>query len=109
MLGEELDREIPLNHLRTLFRVGMAGDVGIDQGELQRAIGLSSAGISRTVRALSRISYDKKRAGYDVVEYQRDPIDNRRRVIRLTANGKALFEKLAARFHPQTIALLSAV
>jgi len=96
-IAHTLDREIPLQHLRTFLRVAMAGDAGIDQQKLQRETESSSAGMSRTVRALSNVSWDKRRVGHGVVEVTIDPSDNRRRIVRLTPKGKALLTSLASK------------
>jgi len=44
----------------------MAGDNGVDQGELEDAVGISPSGMRRTVRLLSAVSYDKTSEGYGV-------------------------------------------
>lgn len=96
-LAQEFGRDMSLGYLLTFLRVGMAGGVGIDQGRLVEEIGLSPAGMSRAVRALSEVSYDKQRDGFGVVEFALDPTDNRRRIIRLSTKGEKLIDKLARR------------
>lgn len=96
-LAQEFDRDMSLGYLLTFLRVGMAGSEGIDQGRLGEEIGLSPAGMSRAVRALSEVSYDKQREGFGVVEFTLDPTDNRRRIIRLSQKGAQLINKLARR------------
>lgn len=96
-LAQEFSRDTSLGYLLTFLRVGMAGGEGIDQGRLGEEIGLSPAGMSRAVRALSEVSYDKQREGFGVVEFDLDPTDNRRRIIRLSPKGEQIINKLARR------------
>lgn len=81
---------LPLNHVSILLRVAAAGDQGIDAGKLAEVAGVSPASVSRTTRTLGAVHYNKRHEGFGLVEVQFDPTDNRRRVIRLTADGRAL-------------------
>lgn len=98
VLETQLGREIPMSHIRAFLRIAMAGAEGIDQGQLQRMLGVSSAGMSRIVRGLSRINYDRSE-GRDLVAFDFDPRDNRRRLIRLNDKGAALVQSLMVRLN----------
>jgi len=93
-IGEQLDRDIPLNHVSALLRIAMSGDVGIDQNELMRELGVSASTMSRTVQLLSALHYSKDKAGYGYIERVFDPTDNRRRTLRLTAAGEKAVAKM---------------
>lgn len=96
---ETLDRgarDLNLTQVTLLLHVAHAGDNGIDQGRLAELAGASPASVSRTVRILGDMHYDKSRAGYGLVSFDFDPTDNRKRVVRLTAAGKRLIERVVS-------------
>ncbi len=92
------DRTINLTQLLTLLVVAEAGDAGIDQGRLSESVGASSAATSRTVRILGPVHYNKKHEGYGLVDFEMDRTDNRRRVIRLSPDGRALVARMLEGF-----------
>jgi DNA-binding MarR family transcriptional regulator len=67
---------------------------GLNMSELMRKTGLSQASCSRNVMLLSdRDRHDKP--GLGLVRSELDPIDNRRKIVRLTPKGETLVSQLA--------------
>ena len=73
-----LGRRRPLGQARLLFEIGGAGDC--DLRRMRERLGLDSGYVSRLLRALST---------QGLVTVESDPADRRRRLVRLTAKGKA--------------------
>jgi DNA-binding MarR family transcriptional regulator len=94
ILVKEFDRDCPVNQPYAFVRVANAGEAGLDQARLQDDMQLSSAGISRLVQALSKVSYQKDREGFDVIERRFDARDNRFRSLVLTSKGERVLNKL---------------
>lgn len=95
-LADALGKDVSLSIGAIFARVAVAGDAGVDMGQLAEDLGLSSPAVSRAVQSLGRIHYSKTRAGLDLVEREVDPVDNRRRVLRLTPAGHEVLRRLAA-------------
>lgn len=93
-LASILNRDAPLVQAMALLSIARAGDGGVDQARLMTELKTSTAGISRTVQALSAVHYMKDREGYGLVERVFDPMDNRRRTLRLTASGRKAVAKV---------------
>ena len=93
-IGEVLDRDIPLLHVSALLRIAMAGDEGIDQNALMTELKISASAMSRIVQLLSSVHYMKDKEGFGYVERVFDPVDNRKRNLRLTAAGEKALAKM---------------
>jgi DNA-binding MarR family transcriptional regulator len=93
-MSEDLERDLPITAALVFLGVARHGCNGVDQGGLQEALGLSSAGISRTVQTLGKVHYLKGKEGLDLVSREMDPSDNRRRVLRLTSRGEKLMRSV---------------
>jgi YD repeat-containing protein len=81
----------PVHHAEVFLYVAGQGSATYDQ--IEQALNLSNATVSRTVHALG----DTHRKGYDghgLLETHRDPEEGRRFVVRLTAKGHALVRQL---------------
>jgi DNA-binding MarR family transcriptional regulator len=89
-LAEATTVDLQVRQVMILLRIAEGGDQGVDAGRLAEDTGASPASVSRTVRTLGEIHYSKEHAGFGLVEIQFDPTDNRRRVIKLTPDGRAL-------------------
>lgn len=101
ILGRDLREQVPLTHLHALFRIAVAG--GIDERELEKKLGFTRSSMSRTERVLAGIK--NKPEGDAIVEYVPHPHVEGRTQVRLTANGRALFQEFASRFTPLSKAL----
>ena len=86
-LGSRVGRDIALRQLHILCAVVAAGEDGIDASKLSRMTDTSSSAISRNVRILGDVHYDKQSPGLGLVSVQLDPMDNRRRVVKATKEG----------------------
>jgi len=58
---------------------------------------LSSSGASRTVQALSHVHWKKDREGLNLIERVIDPVDNRRRALRVTQKGERLIARVLSK------------
>ena len=96
ILADELDRDAPLLQSLALAKIASHGEMGMDQGRLMDDLKTSSASASRTVQTLGTTHYLKDREGYGLVERQFDPVDNRKRTLRLTPKGERVMAKLQA-------------
>lgn len=103
ILGRDLREQVPLTHLHALFRIAVAGVGGIDERELEKKLGFTRSSMSRTERVLAGIK--NKPEGDAIVEYVPHPHVEGRTQVRLTANGRALFQEFASRFTPLSKAL----
>ena len=61
--------------------------------ELEQALNMSNAGVSRTANAMSQF-HRRGKPGLDLMEIFRDAEEGRRYMIRLTSKGKALLRSL---------------
>lgn len=96
-LSRATTADLQLRHVLILLRVAEAGDTGVDAGRLAEDTDTSPASVSRTVRTLGEIHYSKQHEGFGLVELKFDPTDNRKRVITLTPDGRALVRDVLRR------------
>lgn len=94
ILEDDIDRDAPLMQLLAYAHVAASGEVGIDQGKLGTLMKTSSAAISRTVQALSEVSYQKDREGYRMIRREFDPVDYRKRTLTLSDKGQGTLAKI---------------
>lgn len=69
--------------------------------ELAERLGMSQASVSRNVAMLSKINRHKE-PGYDLLRWDLDPQDFRRKVVTLTARGQRLAARMSARLQGAT-------
>jgi DNA-binding MarR family transcriptional regulator len=84
---------LSLSHVLMLMRIAEAGDEGVESSQLAADGGVSAASVSRTMRAFWKVQYSKKHPGFDLVEFGFDLLDNRRRLARLTPEGRLLVRR----------------
>lgn len=90
------DRNILASHLTFLLRVYLAGDSGTSHEELQKW-GFSASSASRLMQDFTRIRYDKHTPGYDMISVELDPMNFRRKIIRVNARGQKIVERILSR------------
>lgn len=86
-VGRRIGRDLALRQLHILGVVVAAGESGIDATKLGEVTETSSSAVSRNVRILGAVHYDKHSPGLGLVKVELDPMDNRRRVIKATKDG----------------------
>lgn len=94
-LSTTLSQETTIRQAMVLFAVAQAGDSGIDSATLEKKVQMSAAAVSRTIRLLSAVSYDHSE-GHGLITLELDPMDNRRRVIRINAKGEKAVLKMVS-------------
>ncbi|GGY54088.1 MarR family winged helix-turn-helix transcriptional regulator [Parvularcula lutaonensis] len=87
----ELDHNITLFQLQAFLYV--ANNEGCSQAQVQKFLGTSSAVSSRTVSRFFDKDY-RGQKGFGFLRQERDPDDQRLRIISLTAEGRAFLRGL---------------
>lgn len=82
---------MPLHHAQLFIEVAHRGRA--TYRDLEEALGLSNASISRTVTALAE-THRTGRPGFNLLETCKDPVEARRLLVRLSAKGKALARQI---------------
>lgn len=87
----DFDQEMQMQTAQTFIAVAM--QPGITMKELSEKVGISQASCSRNVSALSRV-HRLNKPGMDLVVAAEDPMERRRKVVKLTPKGQRLAETL---------------
>lgn len=82
---------MPLHHAQLFLEVAQRGRA--TYRDLEEALSLSNASISRTVNALAE-THRSGRPGFNLLEVHKDPDEGRRLLVRLSAKGKALARQI---------------
>lgn len=93
ILGQVDPHAFPLHHAQILCLISEKGSV--TYADIEESLGLSNAGISRSLNTLSDSVRHRKKC-FGLVEIYRDPDEGRRYRVRLTAKGLALFRTIEA-------------
>ena len=86
-----LDPDMPIQYVLSFLTV--AQNEGLSIRELSERLGIAQSSASRNVAALSRWRGTGK-PGHGLVLSREDPRERRRKVVTLTAGGRALVEEL---------------
>lgn len=89
----KLDPEMQLQMAATFTLVAMRP--GITMKDMAEILGISQASCSRNVAALSKW-HRLNKPGHDLVYSEEDPIERRRKIVKLTAKGKRVAETLSS-------------
>lgn len=89
----KMEPEMPLQQLHCLLVIAGAGE-GLSLTELAQKVGIGLATASRYVAALGKQNRHREE-GLLLVEAFEDPMERRKKIIRLTKKGRAAIEKLA--------------
>ncbi|MGA4641152.1 MarR family winged helix-turn-helix transcriptional regulator [Stutzerimonas stutzeri] len=87
----DFDQEMQMQTAQTFIAVAM--QPGITMTELSEKVGISQSSCSRNVSALSRL-HRLNKPGMDLVVAAPDPMERRRRIVKLTPKGQRLAESL---------------
>lgn len=92
-LRDATDRNIPAMHLDFLLRVYLAGDGGTSHENFLRS-GYTAGVVSRLMQDFTKVRYDKRTPGYDLISVELDPMNFRRKVIRMNPRGQRIVERI---------------
>ena len=81
------------HHMSVFISIAEAGELGIVYADLEVRHGLSNAGVSRSVNALSDDARHRK-TSLGLVEIYRDAGEGRRYRVRCTKKGKSLYRAI---------------
>ena len=87
-----IESEMPLQQLHCLLLIAQA-DEGLSLTDLSKKAGIGLATASRYVAALGKQNRHREE-GLLLVESFEDPMERRKKIIRLTTKGKAALNKL---------------
>jgi DNA-binding MarR family transcriptional regulator len=87
-----IEPEMPLQQLHCLLIISQA-DEGLSLTELAQKVGITLATASRYVAALGKQNRHREE-GLNLVEAFEDPMERRKKIIRLTTKGKIAVQKL---------------
>lgn len=87
-----IDSEMPLGQAKCLFIVSQVEE-GMSLSDVARKAGIGLATASRYIGALGKINR-KKEDGLQLVESFEDPMERRKKIIRLTAKGKRVIKTI---------------
>lgn len=90
------DRTIPASHLAFVLRVYLAGDGGTSHEDFIR-LGWSASVTSRLMQDFTRVRYDKRTPGYDMISVELDPTNFRRKIIRMNPRGQKILDRILSR------------
>lgn len=91
----KLDIELPIQYATSFLLIGLHEDKedGLSVQDLEGLINLSQSATSRNVQALSKW-FKPNIPGHDLVESFENPMDRRKKIVRLNTKGKNLFNNL---------------
>jgi DNA-binding MarR family transcriptional regulator len=89
----EVDAEMQAQSMAVLLKVAKH-PVPIKMGEIAQELGLSQSTISRNVAYLGDWNRHKEK-GHQLLEAFEDPMERRRKLVRLTAKGKRFIKSLS--------------
>lgn len=94
-IGDTLSGDISINQMLVFLTVAHNERFGVETTmvDLAKGIGLTQASASRNIQALSKWR-KKDYPGYDLIEQFLDPVDRRRKPLRLTPTGKQTLKRV---------------
>ena len=91
-LLDETDKNIPASHLRFLLHVYLAGEGGTSHEQMQK-LDFGPSVASRLMQDFTKVRYDKRTPGYDMITVELDPMNFRRKIIRINQRGRRAIER----------------
>ena len=86
------DPEMPLGQAKCLFIIAQAED-GLSLTDISKKAGVGLATASRNIAALGKINR-KREPGLKLIESFEDPMERRKKIIRLTAKGRTTVKRI---------------
>jgi DNA-binding MarR family transcriptional regulator len=96
-MAVQIDAEMPLQQLHCLLVIAEAKE-GLSLTDLAKKVGIGLATASRYVGALGNINR-RREEGLKLIEAFEDPMERRKKIIRLTKKGMITTEKLVGVKH----------
>lgn len=93
-----VDSEMPLPQVHCLFILAKAGEEGMSLTELANKAEIAMATASRYIGNMGKINRFREE-GFQLVEAFEDPLERRRKIIRLTPKGKVLINRITGETH----------
>lgn len=87
-----IDPEMPLQQARCLFIVAQSEE-GMSLSDIAKKAGIGLATASRYIGALGKINRHREE-GLQLIESFEDPMERRKKIIRLTIKGKTVVRKI---------------
>lgn len=87
-----IDHEMPLQQARCLFVIAQSEE-GMSLSDIAKKVGIGLATASRYISALGKINR-KKEDGLQLIESFEDPMERRKKIIRLTPKGRIAVRKI---------------
>lgn len=92
LIRKDIDPEMPIQMVVVFLRLALKGEASMQ--DLMDAAGISQASISRNVSALSK-THRRGKPGHNLVIAFEDPMERRRKLVRLSTKGKKLADKVS--------------
>ena len=91
-----LDSEMPIQYAVSFLNIALHEDKeeGLAVQDLESLVGLSQSATSRNVQALSKW-FKPKVPGHDLVESFENPMDRRKKIVRLTQKGQHMISGIS--------------
>lgn len=89
---QKVDPEMPLQQVMCLFVIAQEKE-GISLTDLANKVGIGLASASRYVGALGKINRHREE-GFNFIEAYEDPMERRKKIIRVTTKGKIAIRKM---------------
>jgi len=89
---QKVDPEMPLQQVMCLFVIAQEKE-GISLTDLANKVGIGLASASRYVGSLGKINRHREE-GFNFIEAYEDPMERRKKIIRVTTKGKIAIRKM---------------
>lgn len=99
----EFDPVMEVQAVAVFFCVGLhQGEDGISMYDIHKRLDIAQSSVSRNVYKLSFTNRHRER-GVDLLESYEDPMERRRKLVRLTKKGERIYERLSKLVVPSKV------